>query len=106
MLDFLGEPSESLLKGSKKKGELNHGGKKATNRTAKQQQQDDDDEPLQRGQMPTDQQLESWARYFIKVFNMEKATIKVAMEVAEDKFGVDLKKKKNLLKEYLAQAQS
>lgn len=98
LLDFLGEPSEALLKGFKKKAETN---KKAKSRAA-----EPEEEPVQFGQMPSDQHLQTWATYFTKVYNMEKATIKLALEVAEDKFGVDLKEKKSLLKEYLAQAQN
>ena len=106
LLDFLGEPSESLLKGSKKNATISS--KKTKNRAAAvaEPQDDDDDEPHPLGQMPSDSQLQTWARYFTKVYNMEKATIKVALDVAGDKFGVDLKDKKALLKEYLAEAQS
>lgn len=104
LLDFLGEPSEALLKGSKKKPETNHVNKKAKSRAV--QQEDEEEETVQFGQMPSDQQVQTWARHFTKVYNMEKATIKVALEVAGDKFGVDMKEKKSLLKEYLAEAQS
>ncbi|GAX27216.1 hypothetical protein FisN_13Lh228 [Fistulifera solaris] len=99
LLDFLGEPSESLLKG----GSMTRSDNKKTKSRAAAQKED---EPLEFGQMPSDSQLQTWARYFTKVYNMEKATIKVALEVASDKFGVDLKDKKSLLKEYLAEAQS
>ncbi len=101
LLDFLGEPSESLLKGGSKK---HPDGKKTKSRAAAQKKEKE--ESLEFGQMPSDSQLQTWARYFTKVYNMEKATIKVALEVASDKFGVDLKDKKSLLKEYLAEAQS
>ena len=105
LLDFLGEPSEALLKGSKKRSETNHVSTKTKSRTV-QRENDDERVLIQFGQMPSDQQLKTWARYFTKVYNMEKATIKVALDVAGDKFGVDLKEKKALLKEYLAEAQS
>jgi hypothetical protein len=101
LLDFLGEPSESLLKGGSKK---TFDGKKTKSRAAAQREEND--EALEFGQMPSDSQLRTWARYFTKVYNMEKATIKVALEVASDKFGVDLKETKSVLKEYLAEAQS
>jgi hypothetical protein len=56
-----------------------------------------------KGKMPNDNQLRQWVKAFVQCYNMDKVSIKVALEVAGDKFGVDLAHKKDLLKVMLTE---
>jgi hypothetical protein len=59
---------------------------------------------VEKGKAPTDDTLRAWVKCFVQCYDLEKASIKVALQVAGDKFGVDLGDKKDLLKEMLADA--
>jgi ribosomal protein L12E/L44/L45/RPP1/RPP2 len=59
---------------------------------------------VEKGKVPTDDTLRAWVKCFVQCYDLEKASIKVALQVAGDKFGVDLGDKKDLLKEMLAEA--
>lgn len=89
LLDFLGAPSEDKLKGSRS----------SKNKAA----QEKDFEVIEFGTMPSDEQLRQWVRAYVRCFNLEKVTIKHALEVAAEKFGVDLASKKDTLKELLTE---
>jgi chemotaxis protein histidine kinase CheA len=67
----------------------------------KEKGDDDDDAPLSK--QPTDQALRRWVKAYIACFNMDKATIKHALETASDKFGVDLSEKKQKIKQILTE---
>ena len=51
--------------------------------------------------MPSDKKLQKLVKAYVTYFNLDKATIKHAMETASDKFGVDLTEKKIFVKELL-----
>ena len=53
--------------------------------------------------LPGDTELRRWVIAFLNCYNMEKATIKVALEVASDRFGVDMSSKKETIKRMLAE---
>jgi hypothetical protein len=123
LLDFLGAPSEDQLKGGKKSKKAaaaaaasakSSGGKKKKKVTASAERDDveeddedgtddddDDDVPLKKGELPSDEALRKWVRAYVRCFNLKKATVKHAIATASDKFGVDVSKKKALLKELL-----
>jgi hypothetical protein len=125
LLDFLGAPSEDQLKGGKKSKKAaaasasaasakSSSGKKKKKAAASTErddveeddeeaddEDDDDDAPLKKGDLPSDEALRKWVRAYVRCFNLEKATVKHAIATASDKFGVDVSKKKSLLKELL-----
>jgi len=53
------------------------------------------------GGVPSDDVLRRWVRAYVRCHNMKKSTIKTALDLASDKFGVDLTEKKQRLKELL-----
>jgi hypothetical protein len=118
LLDFLGAPSEDRIKGGKKSKKAaaasaasakSSGGKKKKKAAAVEEDDDeededdddDDDVPLKKGELPSDAALRKWVRAYVQCFNLKKATVKHAIATASDKFGVDVSKKKALLKELL-----
>jgi len=107
-LNFLSVPSEDHLKGSKTKAAPT---KKRSKAEAEDEEGvEDEDEPakkrgklnFEKGKMPSDTTIRKWAHAFCMCHDMEKATIKVAMKLAGEKFGVDMSEKKDLLKEVLS----
>jgi hypothetical protein len=121
LLDFLGSPSEDQLKGARKKaaaksaaspkssGSKEKKKKKSAASTERDdvveddddEESDDGDAPLKEGGSPSDEALRKWVRAYVRCFNLQKATVKHAIATASDKFGVDVSKKKALLKELL-----
>lgn len=62
------------------------------------------DEPVDAdGKMPSDEILRRWVRAFVRCHNMKSATIKKAVEIASEKFGVDMSGTKQRLKELLTE---
>jgi hypothetical protein len=59
---------------------------------------------IEKGEMPNDATLREWVGCFVRCYDLEKASVKVALEVAGAKFGVDMAGKKDLLKDMLAEA--
>lgn len=53
--------------------------------------------------MPSDESLRKWVRAYVRCHNMKNSTIKNALEIAGDKFGVDLTEQKARLKELLTE---
>jgi glutamyl/glutaminyl-tRNA synthetase len=51
----------------------------------------------------TDKALRRWVQAYVACFNMDKATIKHAMETASDKFGINLKGKKAKIRQFLTE---
>ena len=100
LLNFLREPQAQLVKGYHKKAAKKT---KTTTGSASSSKLDGDYEQPVKGQMPTDEQLRQWVRAFVQCFDMEKATVKVALEIAGDKFGVNLSEKKDRIKELLTE---
>ena len=108
LLDFLGKPDDKFVKGSKSKSSAakSKASKKTTTKADEYddlEEEEDDNVPLKKGGMPTDEQLRKWVRAYVRCFNMEKATIKHALEIAGDKFDVDLSEKKGVLKQLLTE---
>jgi hypothetical protein len=113
LLDFLGSPDEKLLKGYKKEKKdekKTTGTKKAApkskSKKEKGSEEEDDEkdyEVIERGTVPNEKQLRQWVVAYVRCFNMEKCNIKHALEVAGDKFGVDLADKKKMLKKLLTE---
>ena len=62
-----------------------------------------DSEKAARPKAVSDKALRNWVKAYISCFNMDKATIKHAIETASDKFGVDLKDKKLKIKQLLTE---
>lgn len=125
LLDFLGEPGENLLK--HKGGLKGSAQKKRKSRKDDDEDQESDDETESedyerkpkkikpspksktskakgRARMPSDGELRRWVNAYIMCHNMEKSTLKHAMEIAGEKFGVDLSSQKAKLKQFLAEA--
>ena len=101
LLDFLSKPSEEPLKGSKKAAAASK--KKKEPKSKKSSSTLDDYEEIVEGEMPNDNQLRQWVRAYVRCFNTSKKTLKDAMEIAEEKFGVNLKEKKDRIKEILTE---
>jgi hypothetical protein len=130
LLDFLSDPSAEHVKGSKaakaSSASKRKGGssKKKKDDSSEEEsdeedeEQDEDEEPkpkkgkdkgvdllkVEKGKVPNDDALRAWVKCFVQCYDLEKASIKVALQVAGEKFGVDLGDKKDLLKEMLAEA--
>ena len=51
-----------------------------------------------KGEMPSDSELRKWVQAFVRCYNMENVSLKVAIEIASDKFGVDIAPLKETLK--------
>lgn len=70
---------------------------------------EDDDDGIdllhtQKGDMPNDATLRKWVTCFVQCYDLDKASVKVALAVAGEKFGVNLAEKKDLLKQMLTEA--
>lgn len=126
LLDFLGEPREDLLKGSKASGEKKAAAKKEKakkEKKAKAAEEDDDDDEAEeagndnnnndddkddeellhpkKGEMPSDKTLHAWVRAFVRCYDTESAKIATALDIAHKKFGVDMADKKEQIKTWL-----
>ena len=53
--------------------------------------------------VPDDKVLRKWVRAYVACHNMSTATLRHAVEVASDKFGVDMKVKKESIKMFLTE---
>jgi hypothetical protein len=53
--------------------------------------------------LPSDKALRKWVRSYVSCFNMERVTIRHALDTVSDKFGVDLTSKKARIKELLVE---
>lgn len=115
VLDFFSEPDEGMLKhkGSKKAAAAAAKKKDApkkkadkTKKTKEAKETDDselEDVEVEEGKEPDETQLRKWVRAYVRCFDTSKATLKHAMGVAEDKFGVALKDKKDLMKKLMTE---
>lgn len=121
LLDFLGEPSETLLKGASGGKATRTDSKSSSKETGKAKKGDDEEveeaeedageysdvgdekvEAAAEGELPSDDALRMWVRAYVRCHNMQNSTLKHALEVAGEKFGVDLTEKKSRLKELLS----
>jgi len=133
LLDFLGAPKRSFLKGSKnsvkkgrpkKKTDVDDGEEEEEEEEAANKDDDggdDDDadgysdigdEPVEDVEaagsgkevaLPSDDVLRRWVRAYVRCHNMKHSTIKNALTIANEKFGCDLTEMKPRLKELLTE---
>jgi hypothetical protein len=115
LLDFLGEPDEEKMKGTtvqEKKGQKGKKGKakKSEDEAGDREYDDVDDEKLpnaeldaKNNEMPSDDMLRKWVRAYVRCHNMKKSSVKDAMTIASEKFGVDISAQKARLKELLTE---
>lgn len=126
LLDFLGAPSEDLLIGAGQKKRLGRPRSIASSKSAgKKRKRDQDDsgsvdqsargdggveshtgsteEESHSGNLPSDNALRKWVQAFVQCYNMDKVSMKVAVEIASDKFGVDMLPKKETIKTMLVE---
>jgi len=126
LLNFLSAPDEKLVKEKKilkrKKNKDSPGRKKRRKVEVNTKLEDTDgDESMEddhinvedapknettNGEEPTDDELRKWVEAYITCFNLDKATTTHAVQTASDKFSFDLKHKKSLIKNLLAEAMS
>ena len=112
LLDFLGEPDEEFIVGFKKSTEKKKRKKERTkdekeDEKGGEEQSGDDysdigDERVEEGE-PSDEMLRRWVRAYVRCHNMKNATVTSALELATEKFGVDLSSKKQRFKELLTE---
>jgi len=109
LLDFLEAPSEEGCKSTKVKaaakkrasstgsgGGGGGGSSSSSRKKAKLHKLE-----YSKGEMPDDETVRHWAQAFRICHDMDATTVKAAMAVASEKFGVDMSEKKALIKEYL-----
>lgn len=53
--------------------------------------------------VPSEEVLRAWVRAYVACFNLDKATTKHAIITCSEKFGVDMSKQKQLIKQILAE---
>ncbi|VEU42342.1 unnamed protein product [Pseudo-nitzschia multistriata] len=105
LLDFLGEPDESLLK----KTISSEKQKKAVPKQQKRAGGNLPEDPFslirdyKKGKFPSDSAMRQWVKAYIVCIDMETATTKDAVHTATAKFGVDMVSKKARIKELLAE---
>mmetsp|Transcript_16556 Transcript_16556/g.45611 ORF Transcript_16556/g.45611 Transcript_16556/m.45611 type:complete len:302 (+) Transcript_16556:184-1089(+) len=106
LLDFLGEPDESMV-GSKLSAEVKKTGdaKSKKKRVAKDLNEDPFSliRDYKKGKLPSDNAMRQWVKAYICCVDMETATTKDAVQTASAKFGVDMTGKKARIKELLAE---
>jgi hypothetical protein len=123
LLDFLGQPGEKGLKhkgGSTKKKKQSRKSVEEEESSDNETESEDSDVRPKKGKppakkmktskgksksrMPSDGELRRWVNAYILCHNMEKSTLKHALEIAGEKFGVNLTSEKQKLKQFLADA--
>lgn len=125
LLDFLGAPDPKLVnkagaKGSPRKRRESTTTKKKTPKKKSKvvEVEADDDENVEaeevhehfrlvkshkKGDKPTDDALRQWVQAYVVCFDMDSATTKHAIKTASEKFGIDLSRQKDRIKELLAE---
>uniref|UniRef100_A0A7S4ALD8 DEK-C domain-containing protein n=1 Tax=Pseudo-nitzschia australis TaxID=44445 RepID=A0A7S4ALD8_9STRA len=106
LLDFLGEPDESLAKKN-----VSSDTKKKTGPKSKKKRiaRDITEAPFslirdyKKGKLPSDDAMRQWVKAYVVCIDMETATTKDAVQTATAKFGVDMVIKKARIKELLAE---
>lgn len=56
-----------------------------------------------KGKVPNEEVLRAWVRAYVACFNLDKATTKHAIITCSEKFGVDMSKRKQHIKQLLAE---
>lgn len=110
LCDFLSEPNPELTNASKSKGKSKTSSKKKSASKKKEKKETDDeteDEEEEEEEevegMPSDKALRKWVKAYVTCFNINKVTLKHAIETASDKFGVDVSEKKGTIKTMLTE---
>lgn len=112
LLDFLGEPDESMIKqkepaDKKKKTAVKPKKKAQTNRRSVATKVVEDPFSLirdyKKGKIPSDKAMRQWVKSYIVCVDMETATTKDAVLTATAKFGVEMASKKSRIKQLLAE---
>ncbi|GKY96750.1 hypothetical protein MPSEU_000634400 [Mayamaea pseudoterrestris] len=109
LLNFLGVPSEDALIAieSNSSSTANSPATKKRKRDRKNTAGDDDEESPNENaatcKLPSDLELRQWVRAFIHCYNMDKLTLKAAITIASDKFGVDMTQTKERMKAMLVE---
>lgn len=57
-----------------------------------------------KGKMPSDSELREWVKAYVKCHHMGKSTIKQAIEIASEKFEIDITPAKRKIKDFLRDA--
>lgn len=94
-------PSTGKKKAAKKGNSPDKGAKKKKSKEKDAESESSDEEEMEeaeKGEMPSDAQLRKWVKAYVACHNMNKATLKHALEIASEKFGVDMKEKKKTIK--------
>ena len=111
LLDFLGEPDDSMIMKKKDKADTK---KKADVKPKKKTQSKPAvakvvEDPFslikdyKKGKAPNDKALRQWVKAYIVCVDMETATTKDAVLTASAKFGVDMATQKARIKQILAE---
>lgn len=125
LLDFLGSPNEKLTKEKtptpRKRGRPRKSdttaptpaspSKKAKTKKTKTNEEDDESFGAMEfnkadvmdgdGTEPSERKLKQWVQAYVTCFNLDKASVKHAIETASDKFGVDMSAHKGKIKGFL-----
>ena len=89
-------------KGSAKKESKSTPKKEKSNGSAKKGSASTPSTPA--GKLPSDDELRDWVGAYVKCYNMSKSTIKHAIQIASEKFDVDVAPLKPKLKQFLTEA--
>ena len=111
LLDFLGHPQKDWLVDSVKetaapKKAAPAAAKKAAPAAPKVTTQSDYQKikkAIGKKKVPSEDVLRAWVRAYVACFNLDKATTKHAIITCSEKFGVDMSKQKQLIKQILAE---
>jgi len=125
LLDFLGSPNEKLTKektptprkrGRPRKSDTTSPApaspsKKAKTKKTKTNGEDDESSGAMEfnkadvmdgdGTEPSERKLKQWVQAYVTCFNLDKASVKHAIETASDKFGLDMSAHKGKIKGFL-----
>lgn len=110
LLDFLGAPHKDWLASSVEEtsGGKRSAGKTVTKKKAPPKVATRTDyqivkKAIAAGKPPSEDVLRAWVRAYVACFNLDKATTKHAIITCSEKFGVDMSKRKQEIKQLLAE---
>jgi len=110
LLDFLGAPHKDWLASSVKEPSTGKKStsnpvtkKKAAPKATTQSDYQKVKKAIATGKVPSEDVLRSWVRAYVACFNLDKATTKHAIITCSEKFGVDMSKRKQQIKQLLAE---
>jgi len=109
LCNFLMAPDPDLTKSPQKKQAKAKAEKKTAKKKEKDEETEVEDEESEEeieGEadgMPSDKALRKWTKAYVTCFNTDKMTLKHAIDIASDKFGVNLREKKATIKTMLTE---